>query len=346
LDFEDISVWSLSFSDLEFVHGYRHQTRIGVAAQLLFFRCNGYFPSTLAEIAQDALDYVCDQTGEPAALAGSYRLAGDIARRHRLQILRFLGFRRAGEGEKAALCEYLSEIARSVGANSAELAEKGYAWALQNKVFIPSRAIMERLTRSALHAFSERLLDETCGRMSVETRLALEASLSDPRGQHGFLRLKEDVGAATLDNVLDAASRLDFVQSLVLPFEVVASIHPSWIKMLMRRVEGETAAEMRRHGETKRLGLLAIYIMSRRAQLLDGLVDLLIEVVHRIGTKSRRKVINRIATDIEKVHGKERLLVNIATAAMETPDGKVAEVIFPVAGAARLKAIIEEHRAK
>ncbi|ERP98378.1 transposase [Labrenzia sp. C1B10] len=339
-------MWSLSFSDLEFVHGYRHQTRIGVAAQLLFFRCHGYFPSSLDEIAQDAIDYVCDQTGEPVVLAGTYKLAGDIARRHRLQILRFLGFRRAVEEDRTALCEHLSEIAGSVGANSAELAEKGYAWALQNKVFIPSRAIMERLTRSALHAFSERLLDEICGRMPVETRLALEASLSDPRGQHGFLRLKEDVGAATLDNVLDAASRLEFVQSLVLPFEVVASIHPSWIKMLMRRVEGETAAEMRRHGETKRLGLLAIYIMSRRAQLLDGLVDLLIEVVHRIGTKSRRKVINRIATDIEKVHGEERLLVNIATAAMETPDGKVAEVIFPVAGAARLKAIIEEHRAK
>ena len=46
------------------------------------------------------------------------------------------------------------------------------------------------------------------------------------------------------------------------------------MKVLVRRVEGETAAEMRRHNETKRLGLLAIYLMSRRAQLLDGLVDL------------------------------------------------------------------------
>lgn|GEM_PF-5037435 len=72
MDFEDISVWSLSFSDLEFVHGYRHQTRIGVAAQLLFFRCHGYFPSSLDEIAQDAIDYICDQTGESVALARTY----------------------------------------------------------------------------------------------------------------------------------------------------------------------------------------------------------------------------------------------------------------------------------
>ncbi|EFO31876.1 transposase [Roseibium sp. TrichSKD4] len=334
LDFEEISAWSLSFSDLEFVHGYRHQTRIGVAAQLLFFRCHGYFPSTLAEIAQDAIDYVCDQTGEPVALAGTYKLTGDLARRHRLQILRFLGFRRADDGDKDGLFKHLSAIAGSVGSNSTELAEKGYAWALRNKVFIPSRAIMERLTRSALHAFSERFLGEICGHLPVETRLALEASLSAPRGEHGFLRLKEDVGAAALDSVLDATSRLEFVQSLDLPFDLMASVHPSWVKTLVRRVEGETAFEMRWHDETKRLGLLAIYIMSRRAQLLDGLVDLLIELVHRI------------AADIEKVHGKERLLVDIATAAMEMPDGKVADVIYPVAGGARLKAIINEHRAK
>ncbi len=86
--------------------------------------------------------------------------------------------------------------------------------------------------------------------------------------------------------------------------------------------------------------------MSRRSQLIDGLVDLLIEVVHRIGTKSRRKVISKIAADIERIPGKEWLLVDIATAAMMAPNGRVSDVIFPIAGAARLKAIIDEHRAK
>lgn len=86
--------------------------------------------------------------------------------------------------------------------------------------------------------------------------------------------------------------------------------------------------------------------MSRKSHLIDGLVDLLIDVVHRIGTKSRREVIGRIAADIEKVHGKERLLVDIATAAIMTPNGRVSDVIFPVAGAAKLKAIIDEHWAK
>ena len=118
---------------------------------------------------------------------------------------------------------------------------------------------------------------------------------------------------------------------------MVGKVDPAWARILTRRVEGETASEMRRHSEEKCLGLLAIYLMSRRSQLIDSLVDLLVDIVHRIGTRSKRKVISKIAADIEKVHGKERLLVDIATAAMMALNGKVSDVIFPIAGAAKLK---------
>ena len=80
--------------------------------------------------------------------------------------------------------------------------------------------------------------------------------------------------------------------------------------------------------------------------MTGGLADLLIEVVHRIATRSRRKVIGKIAADIEKVHGKERMLVDIAVAAMLTPNGRVADVIYPIAGVTKLKAVIDEYRTK
>ncbi len=88
---------------------------------------------------------------------------------------------------------------------------------------------------------------------------------------------------------------------------------------------------MHRHAQEKRIGLLALYIISRKSQLIDGLVDLLSDGVHRIGTKSLRKVIGIIVADVGNVHGKARLLVDIATAAMLTPNGRVSDVILPVA---------------
>ncbi|MES0864796.1 Tn3 family transposase, partial [Ruegeria sp. SCPT10] len=343
MESEKLKVWSLSFGELDFVQGYRRAMRAGLALQLVYFRSHGYFPGALKEIADDRIQYVEEQLGTNIHL---YDLQSDAARRHRLDVLRHLGFRRANERDRAKLHSVLAQESSTAGPAIEPLIDFGFRWALQKAIFVPSRKIMERLVRSALHAFQETFLTEISGQVSQKIRAALEESLADPRGAHGFLRLKDDVGAATLDNVLEAADRLAFIEGLELPFGVADRVDPSWLRHLARRVEGETAYEMRRHAQEKRIGLLALYIMTRISQLIDGLVDLLIDIVHRIGTRSKRKVISKIAADIDKVHGKERLLVDIATAAMMAPNGKVSDVIFPIAGAAKLKAIIGEHRAK
>ena len=346
MDRESLAVWSLSYADLEFINGYRHAMRIGLAAQLTHFRQFGYFPAQLKDVPSATLGYLAEQLGESGTHVSDYDIGSGTARRHQLAILRFLGFRRANDRDRAKLREALSADGSVLSQSSESLVQFGYEWALGQSVFITSRKIMERLVRSAQRTFQEDFLVHVCTRLSSQTIAVLESSLSDPRGNHGFQRLKDDAGAATLNNVLDTADRLAFIQGLDLPFDLVGEGNPAWVKILTRRVECETAFEMRRHSREKRLGLLAIYLMSRKSQLIDGLVDLLIEVVHRIGTRSKRKVIGKIGTDIEKVHGKERLLVDIATAAVMAPNGKVSEVIFPIAGAAKLKAIIDEHRAK
>ncbi|MER8435962.1 Tn3 family transposase [Mesorhizobium sp. M1312] len=103
---------------------------------------------------------------------------------------------------------------------------------------------------------------------------------------------------------------------------------------------------MRRHAPRRQLGLYAVFLLVREAQIIDGMIDLLVETIHKIGVRSKRKVVAGIARDIEKVYGKERLLVDIAGAAIEAPGGRVCDVIFPVAGKDKLAAIVKEHRAK
>jgi hypothetical protein len=121
---------------------------------------------------------------------------------------------------------------------------------------------MERSARSALHAFQETFLKEISSWISQKTRVALEECLAEPRGAYGFLRLKDEVRAATLDNVLEAADRRGFIEGLDLPFGVTDRVDPSWPRHFARRGEGETAYEMRRHAQEKRRGLLALYNVS------------------------------------------------------------------------------------
>lgn len=48
-------------------------------------------------------------------------------------------------------------------------------------------------------------------------------------------------------------------------------------------------------------GMYAVYLLSRETQLTDATVDLLIETVHKIGTRLKRKVVGDSAKDIERV---------------------------------------------
>ena len=341
-----IESWSFSYPEFEFLQGYSKGMRIWVGAQLRYFKEHAYFPTLIDEVSDEALIYVAEQIGIKVPIPTVYNFASDTARRHRLDILRYLGYRRATGRDRKALRDWL-EIA--LGGRDALLKEwvsQGYQWCLDHSVFIPSYKIMERLARSARHAYYERFIENVVQRLPKNTVIQLEESLVDPQALFGFQRLKDDVGAATLENVLAASAKVAYLRSLKLPRELLAETDQRWVLRIVRQVEGETASEMRRHKRNRRLGLFAVYLMSRQGQLIDGLIDLLLEVVHRLGTKSRRKVVQGIAADIGAVHGKERLLVDIATVILEDPDGRVCDVIFPVVGAAKLQAVIKEYQAK
>jgi TnpA family transposase len=341
-----IEAWSLSFSEFEFIQTYGHATRVWVALQLRHFREQGFFLMAAADVPQEALTYIAGQMGTNVPTHSSFDLASDTARRHRQDILNHLGFHRATDRERQTLQEWLcSEFGgRSVSVD--EMISQGYAWGMRHLIFIPSPKIMERLARAARHTFRDGFLAKIAGHLSEATAVALEASLADPQSRFGFQRLKDDAGAATLENVVEAAAKVAFLRGLDLPRELLDGIDQGWLVRLARLVEGETSSEMRRHDKVLRHGLLAVYLMDRQGKLIDGLIDLLVELVHRLGTRSRRRVIAGIAADIGAVHGKERLLVDIALASIENPEGRVADVIFPVAGAGKLQAVIDEYRTK
>lgn len=174
----------------------------------------------------------------------------------------------------------------------------------------------------------------------------MEASLNAPDTTVGFAALKADPGRIALESLLKAADRLSFIRRLELPRGMLAEIGPPVIERLRRRAAQETAWEMRRHAPARRLSMYAVFLMAREAEITDGLVDLLLETIHKIDVKAERSTMAALTRDIERVLGKDRLLAEIAAAATGDPDGTVRDVIFPVAGEAKLKAIVMEYKAR
>ena len=149
-------------------------------------------------------------------------------------------------------------------------------WCQARSVYIASDKIMERLVRGARHDFLEGHLNSITRDLPVDTRAKLEASLFEPMRPTGFHRLKDDVGAASLESVLGACDRLAFVEGLELPAERLGGVDPAWVDLLSRRVEGETASEMlRRHAEAVTDALFQQYDFFDSRDLLQVKYEML-----------------------------------------------------------------------
>lgn len=68
---------------------------------------------------------------------------------------------------------------------------------------------------------------------------------------------------------------------------------------------------------------------QRRREIADGLVDLLIQIVHRIGVRAEQRVAAELVGEIHKVEDKTGLLFRIAEAGFRTPTGPCARPLPP-----------------
>ena len=78
---------------------------------------------------------------------------------------------------------------------------------------------------------------------------------------------------------------------------------------------------------------------------MDGLVELLIQVTHRITVKAERRVVDEPVEEAREVRGKAGILFRVVEAASGSPEGVVREVIFPVLGTQTFEALVREARA-
>ncbi len=176
----------------------------------------------------------------------------------------------------------------------------------------------------------------------------LRASENDGNGSGveatPFVQLRADPGRSSLESVLKEISKLQRIAALGLPDDLFADVPSKVLQKYRLRPAAEPPRELRRHPEPIRYTLLAAFCWQRRKEIIDGLVDLLIQVVHRIGARAERKVVKTLLEHLRKVHGKTTLLYRIAEAAVENPDGIIKDVLYPIVGEQTLRDLVREFK--
>jgi len=334
--------WSVSPSERDLLFRREHVGRLGFIAQLAFYRLHAGFPEHRNEFAPIVIAHLAEQLGVEAATLDEYDWNGRTGRRHRDAILEFFGVRPFDDAAEEAFRTWLMTNALPKEPNVDTLDEWITAWLLQSKIDRPGGDYrFERIVRWTKHAYDERVFADVLARLDAGMRQRLDGFLADD----AFEQVRADPGRVGLKSLLGEVAKLKHLRDLALPAGILKPFHAEMIRRFRRRAATESAWELRRHPDEIRLPLLVFYCVPREADLVDGLVELLIQITHRMTEKAERRVVEELLADVQSVRGKTGLLYRIAEAAAEKPDGVVRDVIFPVASEETIEKLVKEYRA-
>ena len=349
--------WTLAPEELGYLPQTSPARRLGFAMQLKFLQLEGRFPESRRDIPAIAVRHVAQQLGLSAKHAAAYVVDGRNARRDRSQIREALKYRPANEPDSHRMVDWLTEEILPRGPDPQHLDDLVIGWFKEQRVEVPADARRERLIRSAVSGFEDRLYAAIADRIGPDARALIDHLLgSDAEGGAGtpviegtrhaiaFSDLKADPRRPSLDSMFGEVAKLKTIDRLALPHDLVTGLAPRVIDQYRQRVMTEPPSELRLRTATSRYALTAIFCWQRRREILDGLVELLIHTVHRIGATAEHRVEREMFEDFRRVRGKTTVLFKLAEAAVDNPDGVVHDVLYPVVGEQTLRDLVKEFK--
>ena len=327
--------------------------RLGFALLLKFFQIEARFPLTKQEIPKLVVSYIAKQVDVSPRAVKEYSLSGRTIERHRSQIRQFFGFRETTVEDAFELMKWLQEKVLAYERQESHLEAAAYQRLRSLKLEPPSPDRIERLIRSAVRTCEETFCSTIFEQLSSQTLIKLDALLrtdgaledehSQPQ-QSDFNVLKTDPGRTSLDSILKEAQKLNCIRQLGLPSNLFALVSPKVVYHYRRRASAEPPRELRRHPDPIRYTLVAAFCWQRSQEITDSLVELLIQIIHRIGINAERRVDKELIDDFKRVNGKSHLLFRIAEASLEHPLELVKDVVYPVVSQKTLQDVVKEYK--
>ena len=336
--------WILSHDDRKILKSKTTLSRLALVLQLKHYQLYARFPNQLSDIAPVVLEYMSFQVDTPLDTLDDYDCSGRTGREHRRKIVSHLKIRPFDKQAANRLRSWLIDTVFPGVPEPAYFDGLLTQWLLDNCYERLGQYRLERHVNSAERAFERLLFRQVGGRLDQASRERLDAILGETNGATEFSGLFADIGTASLESVLRAMDQLDALRDLGIPSNILQGINPKLTKRYQQRAHTENAWELRRHPTKIRYPLLVFYCVPREGEITDRLVELLIQVIHKLSARAERKIVSELVRDITKVHGKITMLFRIAEAVLEDPDSAVRDVIFPVVNEKTIEQLVAEFR--
>lgn len=336
--------WSLTAEDKRLIKRRSDPNKLALAVALKVYQLEHRFPRRTADIPDTIIHYIADQLQVSSNALANYDWLGRSAKRHRGEILAHLGLRRANNDDLKMLSSWLERHHLPNTQHVEQLVEIAVDRLREQRLVLRSKKRLDRLIRSAIRQHEQSLFERIHVALPKECISQLDALL-DSETDLGFNELKSDPGRISLDSLRSTVERLNTLNNLLIPSDVLNQIQPNLLEQYRQRIAVESIWEVRRHPPSVRYSLLAIFCSLASRKVTDDLAELLLALIHRISIRAERKVEKVLLDDFRRVRGKTSILFRMAEEALAHPDDTVRTVIYPIANERTLKDLVKEANA-
>jgi len=341
---ELIRHWTFDPNDLALVRNKTGPTRVGFAVLLKFFELEARFPRSRDEIPAEAADFVAKQVGIEFQDWAGYDWSSRSTKRHRRQIRDRFGFRAWTDDDVDGLVDWLIDRTSQTGADRDKLTALAHVYCREQSLEPPTPTQLDRYVGSGLRTWEDKTASAVLQRLPDSVIGSLE-TLLDLSQREVLADLRTDPGAVSVDTVLDELRKLTTLTDLAVPDDLFDGIKAETVQRWHDRFEITRPSAFVPMSQADRMLLATSWIVRRRHRVIDGVVDLLIAIVHKIGARAERRVEREHLADLRRVNNKTNLLYKLAEAALANPDGVVSDVLYPIAAPSVLQDLVAEHRA-
>src|SRR3954462_6721700 len=209
--------WTLEPEELKLLTELTGAGKLGLAAQLAYWRQHGRFPNEEAELAPAVVGHLAAQVGVEADALDGYDWTGRTGRRHRRLILDHLAVAAFDDTAEARVRRWLADelLPRELVPSAMDAEIDG--WFAGERVGRPGACRLGRILRSARATHDDTALQRGADRLHAGLRARLDALLADDGEGTAFARIAADPGRVGLESLLAEIAKLNLLRGLALP---------------------------------------------------------------------------------------------------------------------------------
>ena len=233
--------------------------------------------------------------------------------------------------KRQELIRWIGEVAFQNVSDEEELRNSVYLYLKKEKIELLSENELLRLVNSAWNDSFQHLYQQIISRLSTKTQTNIDKLLSVQENETltDFEKLKTSSSKPGVQNLAKEIKKLKILRSVELPDNIRTFVLSKILKLLSRRAKNEKAGEMRNHPATVRYGLMACFLLTRQAEIIDDIVQMFLLLLRKLERQTEKQIDREILRDFKLVEGKNQILYRIAKAVVAEPNGTISTVIFP-----------------